>query len=163
VTPAGILVGASVTANTSASSDPDGTIVTRSINFGDGAISTAVSAAHQYTRAGTYTVVATVTDNAGASASASATVTVSPQFVNITAPTGSTVTGTGTKIAGTGFSGYKITQTAIYVDGVLKLKSTAASISASVTLSVARHVITVQAWDSSGVSFKAQKTVTRTK
>jgi PKD repeat protein len=137
--------------------------VSRSINFGDGTISTVVSATHQYKKAGAYTLVATVTDNAGASATASATVTVSPQFVNITAPTGTTVTGTGTKIAGTGFSGYKITQTAIYVDSVLKLKSTAASISTTVTLSIAKHVITIQAWDSSGFSFKAQKTVTRTK
>ena len=61
---------------TDASSDSDGTIVSRSWNFGDGGTSTAQNPSHTYGAAGTYTVTLTVTDDDGASATASASVTV---------------------------------------------------------------------------------------
>ncbi|WP_251073189.1 collagenase [Streptomyces sp. ISL-43] len=61
---------------TDASTDADGTIASRSWNFGDGTSSTAVSPAKTYTTAGTYTVRLTVTDNKGATASTSKAVTV---------------------------------------------------------------------------------------
>src|SRR6185437_425542 len=66
-----------VTASAAASIDSDGNIASTSINFGDGSPAvSAVSASHIYSAAGTYTVMATVTDNLGATSSASATVTV---------------------------------------------------------------------------------------
>ncbi|MFC3552053.1 M20/M25/M40 family metallo-hydrolase [Lysobacter cavernae] len=67
-----------LTANfTDASTDSDGTIASRSWNFGDGtAASTATHPSHTYAAAGTYTVVLTVTDNGGASHTASQAVTV---------------------------------------------------------------------------------------
>ena len=52
-----------VSFNASSSSDPDGTIVSYSWAFGDGATGTGVSPSHTYTSAGTYTVRLTVTDN----------------------------------------------------------------------------------------------------
>src|SRR5262249_11737718 len=61
---------------TDASSDVDGTIASRSWNFGDGQTSTATNPSHTYTSAGTYTVTLTVTDNA--SATGSTTQSVSP-------------------------------------------------------------------------------------
>ena len=64
-----ILVGGSITASASGSTDADGTIASTVISFGDGSSATAVSASHQYKTAGTYTVKATVTDNLGASSS----------------------------------------------------------------------------------------------
>src|SRR6185312_6530193 len=66
-----------VTASAAGSADPDGTIVSTTINFGDGSapVST-VSASHIYNAAGSYTVTAIVTDNLGATASASAIVKV---------------------------------------------------------------------------------------
>ncbi len=48
-----------------ASSDSDGTVVSRTWNFGDGSTSTAVNPSHSYATAGTYTVTLTVTDNSG--------------------------------------------------------------------------------------------------
>jgi len=63
--------------NSSASSDPDGTIASRSWTFGDGGTATGTTASHTYASAGTYTITLTVTDNAGASSSTSKTVTVS--------------------------------------------------------------------------------------
>src|SRR6185312_13152194 len=64
-----------VTASTAGSADPDGTIVSTTINFGDGSAPvSAISASHIYKAAGSYTVTAIVTDNLGATASASAIV-----------------------------------------------------------------------------------------
>jgi PKD repeat protein len=63
------------TFDSSASSDPDGTIASRSWAYGDG--TTGTSASHTYAANGTYSVTLTVTDNGGATASTSRAVTVS--------------------------------------------------------------------------------------
>src|SRR5207244_3158382 len=68
----------SVTADSSRSSDSDGSIVSRSIDFGDGSTPvTAVTATHIYQQAGNYTVQLTVADNGGLSSQATASVAVS--------------------------------------------------------------------------------------
>ncbi|MGE5322119.1 MAG: PKD domain-containing protein, partial [Actinomycetota bacterium] len=78
VTPLSGTAPVTVTASAAASSDSDGTIVSTSINFGDGSATVnAVSASHIYNTAGTYTVKATVTDNLGATSAAGVVVTVS--------------------------------------------------------------------------------------
>ena len=61
---------------TSTSSDPDGSIVAWSWNFGDGATATAQNPTHSYAAGGTYSVTLTVTDNSGATNTAARTVTV---------------------------------------------------------------------------------------
>ncbi|HVL90176.1 MAG TPA: S8 family serine peptidase, partial [Actinomycetota bacterium] len=62
---------------TDTSTDSDGTISSRSWNFGDGTTSTATNPSKTYSAAGTYTVTLTVTDNGGATGSTSKSVTVS--------------------------------------------------------------------------------------
>jgi PKD repeat protein len=62
---------------TDTSTDSDGTIASRSWNFGDGsAVSTATNPSHAYAAAGSYTVTLTVTDNAGATGTSTQTVSV---------------------------------------------------------------------------------------
>ncbi|MEJ5208342.1 pre-peptidase C-terminal domain-containing protein [Denitratimonas sp. CY0512] len=61
---------------TDTSTDADGSIASRSWNFGDGTTSSAANPSKTYASAGSYSVTLTVTDNQGASHSKSATVTV---------------------------------------------------------------------------------------
>ncbi|WP_417474856.1 M20/M25/M40 family metallo-hydrolase [Luteimonas mephitis] len=61
---------------TDASSDSDGSIVSRSWDFGDGGTSTDANPVHAYAAAGTYDVALTVTDDAGAIGSRTLAVTV---------------------------------------------------------------------------------------
>lgn len=77
-----------LTANfTDASTDSDGSIASRSWNFGDGGTSTSTNPSHTYASAGTYTVTLTVTDNDGATDDASHSVTVSDSEPTNDAPT----------------------------------------------------------------------------
>lgn len=158
---AAILVGGSITASTTGSSDPYGSITAAQIDFGDGAIVSSVTATHQYNAAGTYTVKATVTDNLGASATASTTLTVKPQYVVISSPTGDTLTNKLVQVIGTAYSGYPVVSTQVYLDGVLKYQTSASSVNTILAIPGGTHQICVQGWDSSGATFKAFVTVTR--
>lgn len=70
-------IGLPIGFTSSASSDPNGTIVSRLWDFGDSGTSTAVSPSHTYTATGTYTVALTVTDNNGNTGSTSRSVVIS--------------------------------------------------------------------------------------
>jgi PKD repeat protein len=86
VTPASGTVPLAVTADASASSDLDGTLVAYRFDFGDGTVlspQAAPTATHTYFRPGIFTVTVTVTDDLGATASVTVTVTVAaPQSWN---------------------------------------------------------------------------------
>lgn len=70
--------GLSVSADGSASTDPDGTIQSYAWTFGDGGTATGATATHAYAAAGTYQVTLTVTDDRGGVATKTASVTVAP-------------------------------------------------------------------------------------
>lgn len=91
--------GNSVTFNTTAS-DPDGTIVSYSWDFGDDTTANVASPSHIYSRAGTYTARVVVRDNGGATAGTQITITVTPSdtysepiVTMITPNGGETITG----------------------------------------------------------------------
>jgi PKD repeat protein len=70
-------VGQSVAFDGTGSSDPDGSIVSYSWNFGDGsALASGATPSHTYTSIGNYTVTLTVTDNGGASSFATTTASI---------------------------------------------------------------------------------------
>jgi len=64
-TPPAPIVGQTVTFDGSASTDPDGSIVSHAWEFGDGATGTGIGTSHAYGGLGTYTVRLTVTDSRG--------------------------------------------------------------------------------------------------
>ncbi|HEX4605762.1 MAG TPA: PKD domain-containing protein [Candidatus Angelobacter sp.] len=161
ITSGSILVGGSIAASTSGSSDPDGSIASTVISFGDGASATAVSASHQYKLAGTYTVTATVTDNLGASSTATATVVVKPPFVTIASPTVTSTTSTSVRAAGTASSGYPVVATQVYLDGVLKYQSANNTADTTLPIAFGTHQLVIQGWDASGATFKSVVTITR--
>ncbi|MCP3885032.1 MAG: PKD domain-containing protein [Propionibacteriaceae bacterium] len=74
--PSGAQVNESINFNASASSDPDGTIVSYDWDFGDNSTGTGMTTSHSYTSPGTYTVVLTVTDDDGKTGTTNQGVTV---------------------------------------------------------------------------------------
>ena len=88
----------------SASSDPDGQIVSFSWTFGDGNSDTGAVVSHTYSGDGSYTVTLTVTDDEGATDSTSELVTVAavpePEPEPEPEPGDITLTATGSKVQG---------------------------------------------------------------
>ncbi len=76
VTPNSGIAPVTVTASTAGSSDPDGTVTSSSIDFGDGTVLAGTTVSHSYASAGNYMVIATVTDDRGATSSTSQTVAI---------------------------------------------------------------------------------------
>ncbi len=67
-----------VTVNANGSTDPDGSIVSYSWDFGNGQTAQGLASQVTYTTAGTYVITLTVKDNRGATATASETIVVDP-------------------------------------------------------------------------------------
>lgn len=97
--------GLAVDVDGSASTDPDGTIVSHSWTFGDGTTATgAVPGRHLYASAGTYDVTLVVTDDRGATGSVTRSVTVTDpgQVVTLASDTFGRTLATGWGSANTG-------------------------------------------------------------
>ncbi len=79
----GVTVSGLTATFSDASTDSDGSIASRSWNFGDGTGSTATNPSRVYASAGNYTVTLTVTDNKGATHTKTQTVSVGSGYVNL--------------------------------------------------------------------------------
>lgn len=102
---------------TDSSTDSDGSIASRSWNFGDGTGSTAANPSHTYSAAGTYSVALTVTDNGGLSNTRTQSVTVS------SGGSGGNVLQNGVAVAGIGAgSGTEVSYTMVVPAGATNLK-----------------------------------------
>lgn len=88
--------GVAVTFDGSASSDPDGTIVSYAWAFGDGGTGSGVSPTHVYAASGTYNVTLTVTDDGGlpGTDTTTATIVAAPGNIAPTADANGPYTGT---------------------------------------------------------------------
>jgi PKD repeat protein len=150
-----------VTASNAASSDSDGTIVSRTIDFGNGTVVNGTSASYTYTTPGTYTIRTTVTDDGGATSTASQTVTVSaPQpYVNIISPTNNAKVPTAMRVQAKGWapSGVKVMQ--VYVDGKLMYQVNSATVDTTINVAAGNREIVVKGWDMLGNSFLSTVTV----
>jgi len=163
VTPRSGTAALTVNASTAGSSDPDGTIASTRIDFGDGTVLNAASGSHVYPNAGTFVVTATVTDNAGASTAASSTVTVQAPAtaVTITSPTSNSIVSLWIIVAAKATSSVSISSMQIYLDGANVYQVTGSSVSKSLSLAPGGHTITVQAIDVNGGTAKSSVYVIR--
>ncbi|MGE5110412.1 MAG: PKD domain-containing protein [Acidobacteriaceae bacterium] len=169
VTPTSGTLPLQVTADASGSSDPDGTIASYSINFGDGTATSGPLASHTYYSAGTFTVKATVTDNLGATSSATKTVVVSvppctPGTVNRTVticqPGAGATVSSPVQVVAAATDTSTVQYMQVYVDGAKKFQQNGTKqISTSLAISLGSHTITVQAKDKQG-TFKQTITIT---
>ena len=160
VTPASGVAPVTVTASTAGSSDPDGTVASSVIDFGDGASAPGPMASHTYAAAGSYTLTATVTDNRGASSTAHASLFVSAAGLNLISPVLGSSTNAPAHIVANAVSGNPINAIWIYIDGVVMYKASAASVDTYLTLSGGSHSISAQAWDSKGNVYVKRGTFT---
>ncbi len=150
VTPGSGYTGVQVTATTAGSADPDGSIASSVIDFGDGWISAGPSHTHQYSTAGTYTVKATVTDNLGAVSTATSVVTIAQSAVVITLPTTAANAATPLNVKAVANSGRTIIDMIVYVDNVKTYTTTASQLNINVSLKAGTHTIMVKADDNTG-------------
>jgi PKD repeat protein len=156
---------ASITASTSGSTDPDGTIVSSTINFGDGSAPVSGSStSHTYSTAGTYTITGTVTDNLGATASKSAAIVISsstnqPPVAAISATPNSAYAPATISVSAAGSSdpdGTIAGSVISFGDGI-----SASGLTASHTFSTAgSYTLTATVTDNSGASSTATTSVT---
>jgi hypothetical protein len=163
VTPLSGTAPVTVTADSSASSDSDGTIVSRSINFGDGYIaSNVVTASHAYANPGTYTVTLSVTDNSNLTSTTAKSVTVTAPVgctsslnVNVVSPTNGASLTSPVQFIANATSGCSINAIRIYVDNQSLYTVNAGTLDTSLALTTGSHYVVVQAWDSSGAVAKS--------
>jgi PKD repeat protein len=161
-TPSSAYGPVSVSVSAAGSSDPDGSIAGTMLDFGDGTSASAVTAAHTYSAAGTYTLTAIVTDNQGATSSASTTVTVKAPEVIVSSPASGTSVASQAHVVASGFSGNTVTAMQIYLDSTLAYQVSAANLDTTLTLATGTHSLTIKGWDSAGRSFSKNLSVTAT-
>ena len=152
-----------VTASTSASTDPQSSALTSMINFGDGATSAGPTASHTYAATGNYTVTATVTDalNLQSQVTGTVAVTSSPTLTVSQPVNNSTVPGPIHVVAnGSAPSGVDALQ--IYLDHNLVYQINASSMDTTVPAASGTHLLVVKLWDKLGNAYSKSANVTVT-
>jgi PKD repeat protein len=154
---------ATVTATTAGSTDPDGTIVASSIDFGDGTpLSSGSAASHVYASAGTYKVTATVVDDHGARSSTTTTVTLGRPLLRIWRPIMGSSSLSQVHVAATAFlpSDRTLTNMTVYVDDQPAFETPASSLDTWLTMPLGTHTVVVKAADDQGTTYRDMAIVT---
>jgi len=157
------IVPLTITASTSGSYDPDGSISSSKIDFGDGTVLSGPTASHTYSTFDSYTVTATVYDNRGVASVARTTVNAKPPRTGViaTAPLNGSTVANFVHFAATASSssGAKITAMRIYVDNQALYLINSNRIDTHLKLLDGTHYVSFSAWDSTGAVYKATSTI----
>lgn len=159
-TPGAAYAPATISVSAAGSSDPDGTIASSVINFGDGTSASGLTASHTYSAAGVYTLTAKVTDNLGASSTATTSVTIKAPEVIVNSPAAGALLNSQVHVVASGFSGYTVTTMQIYVDGAIVYSVNSANLDGTISVASGLHTLTIKGWDVSGRNFYKQVAVT---
>jgi PKD repeat protein len=143
-----------VTASTEDSSDPDGTVVSSTIDFGDGTTAPGPVATHTYTSSGTYTVTATVNDDLGASSKDNKNVKTAPRKVTISKPANNAIVNAPVQIVATASTPYTLNSLQLYIDGVLNYEQKSPDLDRTMDMAPGAHEIAVKGWDQDGPFMK---------
>ena len=153
-----------VTASTASSADPQGSALTSTIDFGDGTAMVGPTASHTYTNAGTYIVMATVSDTLGLTAQANGTVSVTapapPASVTIAQPANNTTVTSPIHVVASGTAPNGVDALQIYLDGTRVFQVNASSFDTTVPANPGTHRLVVKLWDKLGAAYMQVVNVT---
>ena len=155
-TPNSAYAPATVSVSAAGSTDPDGTIASSVLSFGDGTSASGLTASHTFSAAGVYALTAKVTDNLGASSTASTSVTIKAPEVIVSSPANGALLPSQVHVVASGFSGSTVIAMQIYVDSVVVYSVNSANLDGTVALTSGPHTLIVKGWDNAGRSFLKQ-------
>jgi hypothetical protein len=150
VTPTGPLA---FRVSTAGSADPDGSIASSTIDFGDGTVVAGPNASHTYANVGLFDITATVVDDAGASAVAIQRVAAKAvaSGVTIFSPSPSAVVNWPTpNFVASASSANPITRMNVLVDGIQIYATDQDTVNTALKIYGGAHHVEVQAVDSTG-------------
>ena len=150
-----------VSASTSASTDPQGSPLSSTINFGDGATAAGPTASHMYANTGNYTVTATVTDAANLQSQATTTVNVtSAPTLTVTQPLNNSTVSAPIHVVASGSAPSGVDALQIYLDHNLVYQINASSMDTTVAAAPGAHLVVVKLWDKLGNAYMQSLNVT---
>ena len=135
------------------STDPDGSVASSTIDFGDGTVTAGPQASHTYAAVGAYNITGTVVDNGGASAVVVRRVSTKAMSPGVTifSPTPSgVVDGTTPAFVASANSSNPIAQMKLLVDGTQVYAIDQDTMNTALKIYKGTHHIEVQAVDSTG-------------
>lgn len=162
VTPTSGVAPVTVAADASGSFDPDGTLASVVVDFGDGTVVKAATASHTYSVPGTYVVTATATDAIGAHSSVSQNVVVSEpaSFVTITSPANGSTVGSPVLVTATAWAYSGVSSMQVYVDGKAAYQVAGSTVSTKLSIKGGNHTLKVEGTDTKGRTFSSSVSFT---
>jgi len=146
-----------ITASSAGSSDPDGSVASSQIDFGDGTQVDGFNAAHTYTKSGSYTVTATVFDNLGLFSKARLPVAVTPvqPGVLISAPAAGGSLSSPLQVTASAASSVPIMLMNIKVDDQVVFTTFTSDLDRSIDVTNGTHRLVVEALDNNGANLQS--------